>query len=248
MEGIVMNVGLWALISSTDFMSKSILLLFLAASVACWALAFYLYSSLNEKQASLKRAKELLINVKGMDDFLARVSVMQSTYAGELITAFIGDFKKLLNSTNQDTMVSDRDWYLLQSSMNQHIDEAIAHEESYLAFLSTNAAAAPLLGLFGTVWGLIHAFMGIAEKHSADISAVAPGIAEALITTLSGLIVAIPALCLYAYLQAKTRRLEQEIVDLADECVWVMRGVISSPPSKTPIFLRDAIPTAEEVR
>ncbi len=229
-----MSVGLWAIISSTDVMSKGILVFLLVASIACWALAFYTYSSLKEKHASLKRAKELLINVKGMDDFLARLSVIQTTYAGELMATFLGDFKKLLRIHDSEAhVVADRDWYLLQSSMNQHIDEAVSHEESHLTLLSTSSAAAPLVGLFGTVWGLIHAFMAIAEKHSADIAAVAPGIAEALLTTLAGLIVAIPSLCLFAFLQAKVRGIEQEIVDLADECLWIMRGVMSAPSKKT---------------
>lgn len=241
-----MNVGLWAIIASTDVMSKAVLVLLLGASIVCWTIALYLYSTLKEKHASLKRSKELLINVKGMDDFLARLSVIQLTYAGELIAAFLGDFKRLLSSHDDEHMVGDRDWYLLQSSMNKHIDEAIAHEESHLSWLATSAAAAPLVGLFGTVWGLIHAFMGIAEKHSADIAAVAPGIAEALLTTLGGLIVAIPSLCLYAFLQTKVRAIEQEIVDLADECLWIMRGVVNAPARKTaPIQRKPSAPDQE---
>ena len=62
---------------------------------------------------------------------------------------------------------------------------------------------------FGTVWGLIHAFMGIAQQKSADISAVAPGIAEALITTLGGLIIAIPALVMFNYLTSEVRKLKR---------------------------------------
>ena len=81
-----------------------------------------------------------------------------------------------------------------------NVDAIVVHEESYLPFLSTSAAVAPLLGLFGTVWGLIHAFMRISEKQVADITTVAPGIAEALVTTLAGLFVAIPALIMFNYL------------------------------------------------
>ena len=78
-------------------------------------------------------------------------------------------------------------------------------EESYLPFLFTSASVSPLLGLFGTVWGLVHAFIRISEKQSADITTVAPGIAEALITTLAGLLVAVPALVMYHYLIAQIR-------------------------------------------
>ena len=71
--------------------------------------------------------------------------------------------------------------------------------------LSVSAAVSPLLGLFGTVWGLVHAFVRIGELQTADIATVAPGIAEALITTLAGLMVAIPALVMYHYVANKIR-------------------------------------------
>ena len=89
-------------------------------------------------------------------------------------------------------------------------------EELFLPVLSTSAVVSPLLGLFGTVWGLVHAFMGIAQQRSADIAAVAPGIAEALITTLGGLIVAIPALIMFNYVQTRQRMFEFQLVSLAD--------------------------------
>ena len=76
----------------------------------------------------------------------------------------------------------------------------ILHDEAYVPILSSCAAVAPLLGLFGTVWGLIHAFLQISQTQVADLATVAPGISEALITTLAGLMVAIPALIMYNYL------------------------------------------------
>jgi len=96
-------------------------------------------------------------------------------------------------------------------------------EESYLWILSTSAAAATLLGLFGTVWGLIHAFLRISQKQSADIVTVAPGIAEALMTTLVGLIVAIPALILFNYLSVQVRRMEGYYMEIAAEFCRVLQ-------------------------
>ncbi len=222
-----MTSGLWSLIAMTDIMSKGVLILLLCISIACWAFAFYKRMEMKAHLKSLKQAKNLLSNVKGMDDLLARVSVIQSTYAGALITTFLSDFKRLLRA-REGGVVDDKEWYLLQSTIQQRIDEALAQEELYVPVLSTAAAGSPLLGLFGTVWGLIHAFMAIAEQRTADIAAVAPGIAEALLTTLAGLLVAIPALVLFVYVQSYIRLLEQEIVDLSDTCLWIMRGIIRS--------------------
>ena len=224
-----MSMGLWQIISTTDFISKCVLLVLLGMSVMCWAFALYKRSVMLTKIKHIKQALGLLQNTKGMDDFMARISVIQNTFAGELVSLFLGDFKKVLKLYEQGNYVpSDKDWYLLQASVNQHIDEVMAREEALITVLSTSAQAAPLIGLFGTVWGLIHAFMGIAEQRSADISAVAPGIAEALVTTMGGLVVAIPALVMFNYLQGQARKLESEVVELGDSCLWIMKGIFTS--------------------
>ena len=104
----------------------------------------------------------------------------------------------------------------MQYVIDQVADRLAEDEESYLPFLLTCASVAPLIGLFGTVWGLIHAFIRISEKQSADITVVAPGIAEALITTLAGLIVAIPALIMYNFLVVKVRNIASLLMQSAD--------------------------------
>ncbi len=106
-------------------------------------------------------------------------------------------------------------WEQLQDNLYHTIDEVIYHEEDMLWILSTSAGAATLLGLFGTIWGLVHAFLNISQKQTADIAVVAPGIAEALLTTLAGLIVAIPALIMFNYLVTQVRWLEQQLLSLA---------------------------------
>jgi biopolymer transport protein TolQ len=227
-----MEVGLWHIISTTDFITKCVLVFLLGMSVVCWALAFYKYMLFKVKMAHIKQAQTLLINVKSLEDFLARAASIQNTFAGEVIAHFLTDFKTMLKLyETHRTPLDDKDWYLLQANINQRLDDVLQQEEALLPLLSTSAQVAPLVGLFGTVWGLIHAFMGIAQQRSADISAVAPGIAEALITTLGGLVVAIPALVLYHYLQGRMRVLEQGVTALADKCMWIMRAVTYEAPA-----------------
>ena len=116
----------------------------------------------------------------------------------------------------------------MQYHIDQTVDTLVSNEESYLAVLSTSAAVSPLLGLFGTVWGLIHAFISISEKQAADIAVVAPGIAEALVTTLAGLIVAIPALIMYNYLALRIRTIEGQIVQFADKMSFIMQQLLGT--------------------
>jgi len=101
-------------------------------------------------------------------------------------------------------------------------------EEAYTPVLSISASVATLLGLYGTVWGLIHAFVRISEKQSADIVAVAPGISEALITTIAGLVVAIPALVFSQYIVVRMKTMEYSLMTLTDKVTMLVRLSIMS--------------------
>lgn len=83
--------------------------------------------------------------------------------------------------------------------------------EKNLVFLATTGSVSPFFGLFGTVWGVMSAFLAIGFTGSADLSVVAPGIAEALITTIAGLGAAIPAVIGYNYFVNKLKRLDSEL-------------------------------------
>jgi biopolymer transport protein TolQ len=91
------------------------------------------------------------------------------------------------------------------------IEEEVSLAERRLPFLATTAAVGPLLGLFGTVWGIMGSFMAIGARGSANIQAVAPGIAEALIVTACGLAAAIPAAVAFNHYHGRVRSLEEEL-------------------------------------
>ena len=89
--------------------------------------------------------------------------------------------------------------------------------EQRITFLATTAAIAPFIGLFGTVWGIIGAFQGIAQTGSTSLGAVAPGIAEALVTTAAGLAAAIPAVYFYNLLTQRVKLFAAEMDDFSLE-------------------------------
>ena len=99
--------------------------------------------------------------------------------------------------------------------------DAVAH---YVPWLATIGAVSPLLGLLGTVLGVMQAFFGIAQKGSGNIAAVAPGVAEALITTVGGLAVAIPAVMAYNFFATRVGRLEGDLEGFGSELIgWMAR-------------------------
>ena len=87
----------------------------------------------------------------------------------------------------------------------------------FVPFLATTAAATPFIGLFGTVWGIMGSFANIGATGSTSITAVAPGISEALINTAAGLFAAIPALVAYNYFVQQLRRARGEMEDFTLE-------------------------------
>lgn len=110
---------------------------------------------------------------------------------------------------------------LFIGELKQRLESAVEEESSQLAwgmsFMGTVITVSPFLGLLGTVWGVMHAFLNIGASGSADLSTVAPGIAEALITTIAGLAVAIPAVFCYNHLNARLRRVEDGLYRLSGE-------------------------------
>ena len=99
----------------------------------------------------------------------------------------------------------------------------LARFENRLPVLATAGSVCPFLGLFGTVWGVMTAFLDISTKGSTNIVVVAPGIAEALITTIAGLAVAIPAMVAYNYFVQRSRDLGLELEDLATAVLNILQ-------------------------
>lgn len=213
------------LIYQSDLMTKIILLILLVMSIICWALFFYKLLLGSIKKRQLYDAIQALKKVHTFEELRIFASSIQHTIAGYVINKNITLVKSLLETKENRAPLNERESNLIQQSVDQTIDEVISTEESYLSVFSSCAAVSPLLGLFGTVWGLVHAFVSIAEKQQADITTVAPGIAEALITTLAGLMVAIPAMIMYHYLANQIRTIEQYLSTLNDKFSFLINTV-----------------------
>lgn len=216
--------ALWHLVQQSDAISKMVLLTLLAMSVLCWSVFLYKFILLRIKKRQIKKARADLRGARTLEDITKVVRTFENTFPGYILVRLIVFLKTLLGDGSTLTI---HQWEEIQLYIDQVIDEVMHYEESFMAILSTCAAVSPLLGLFGTVWGLVHAFVGISEQQSADIAAVAPGIAEALMTTLAGLVVAIPALIMFNYISSRIRSLEQDVIKLCDRVNSLVRTLVS---------------------
>ncbi len=126
------------------------------------------------------------------------------------------------------------DWELLSEKMQRTADRRTAFLEKGLIFLATAASTGPLLGILGTVYGVLIAFQGMGRYGSASIDAVAPGISEALITTVFGLIVAIPALVMYNHFQHSLKSLAFQLDTFIADFIDRARREYSPAAEKKP--------------
>ena len=102
-------------------------------------------------------------------------------------------------------------------AMKRQSNVELGKLEKGVTFLATTASTSPFVGLFGTVWGVMTAFMGLSAAHTSNIQAVAPGIAEALITTAFGIVVAVPAQVYYNHFATRVRELATEMENFTSE-------------------------------
>jgi biopolymer transport protein TolQ len=136
---------------------------------------------------------------------------------GRLGTKGVGEFKRILDDSTSHTGI--RDWpFFMQNQFAialERIDTAFSEMsrrlDSGLILLAISSSVCPFLGLLGTVWGIMDSFYEIGNQGSASLPVVAPGIAEALVVTLVGLAVAIPAVLFYNYFVHRVDRVENEI-------------------------------------
>lgn len=140
------------------------------------------------------------------------------TFYSELRPGAIGELGEEAHSLSESQLEA------LKMVLNREIAterDAVAH---YVPWLATIGGVSPLLGLLGTVLGIMQAFIGIAEKGSGNIAAVAPGVAEALITTVAGLAAAIPAVMAYNFFAWRVSRFEGDLEGFGNRLVgWMAR-------------------------
>ncbi len=210
------------LIFQSDLVSKAVLFVLFSLSVICWTVFLQRYFLLKIKLKQLSQARSALASVSSMDQLKLTVETLKESYAGLFLVPAYGVLQeRLLNKT--ENSLQEKEFFSQQ--IYTLFDDLIKREQAYLTLFTATSEVATLLGLFGTIWGLIHSFIRISERQSADIVTVAPGIAEALITTLAGLLVAIPTIALYHTLVNQMSKVEDTLMVVADRFEMVAKKI-----------------------
>lgn len=189
------QLGLITLWTQGDWVTKAVALLLLGMSLASWvviiikALDIFKFKSLGQRTEAFWHSEDFSAGVKALGPQQDNPFV-QLAQAGQEATAHHRQTQTQLHDA-----LDISDW--ISRSLRNSIDDSTARFQSGLAVLASVGSTAPFVGLFGTVWGIYHALMGIGAAGQATIDKVAGPIGEALIMTALGLAVAIPAVLGY---------------------------------------------------
>ncbi len=213
------------LIWHTGLVAKIVLIILFFLSTISWAIIFQKLAVIFRMNRQSKRFLNQYKNRTSWGDlFKSSREFTQSPRAQVFMKGFqeVYYWKKQEDHPLPDPLIRRES---LVHVMESSAAEEMGRLERFLPMLSTCVSISPFLGLFGTVWGVMEAFLSIGMKGAADITTVGPGIAEALITTVVGLFVAIPALAAYNLFVARFRKLEEALdVFIADFARMVERG------------------------
>jgi biopolymer transport protein TolQ len=208
------NVSMFALFMQADWVVKSVMLGLLFASMACWAVIFAKLAAYARARREMKAFDKVFASGEPLGAIYSRLKDQPRSGLGALFAAAMEEW----NGSHADNAANPAG---LQARLRIVLDTTVAQEseklDKSLSLLATVGSAAPFVGLFGTVWGIMNAFTSIAAAESTSLAVVAPGIAEALFATALGLLAAIPAVIFYNKFAADSSRLSQRLETFADE-------------------------------
>lgn len=207
---------LWTAFLDSGWVGKSVLALLLVFSVSSWAVMFAVWSRFRSSQRASRRFIGIFRKAKRLADVQAALGPLAHSSLVGLFRAGYAEIEaQIAHAEGGRQMVKSLD--SVERSLIRATRIEAARLSRYVPFLATTAAATPFIGLFGTVWGIMIAFGNIGATGSTSITAVAPGISEALINTAAGLFAAIPALLAYNHFVQRLRSAKGEMEDFTLE-------------------------------
>ena len=214
------HMDVLSLVTSSGLIVQSVLYMLVLSSVACWGIVFHKFRQVREARRQSAEFVRVFWETKNLTTIYEVVDELARSPVAQVFRAGYREVVRI-NKDRQDDASGVR-VDSVERAMKRATTEQLTELERSLTFLATTASAAPFIGLFGTVWGIMNAFLGLSMTQSSSIQAVAPGIAEALIATAAGLAAAIPAVVAYNYFAREIRVLAAEMHNFASEFLSIV--------------------------
>lgn len=223
------------LLAEMDFIalisaSRGVILVVVIAQIALVALTFFvtIYKLIQISQAQSQSVSFLdrFWDSKRLDDIYRVAEGLKYSPLGVMFKAGYVELSKVKKRSEQDGQsMHDRmeDTTNIERALQRARVSELTKLETMLPFLATIGAASPFIGLFGTVWGIMEAFLNIAAKGSAELSEISQPIAEALGTTALGLMSAVPAVVAFNYFNRRLKVLSSEMQTFGNDYLNIVR-------------------------
>ena len=190
------DLSILGLFLQADAVVKIVMFALLLASVWVWAIVFEKTTSLRRAQKAADAFEDRFWSGGSLDELYEEEGEKPQHPMAAVFGAAMSEWRRSLRVAGADISrsgVRDR----VERAMSVTIQREMERLEKWMIFLASVGSTAPFIGLFGTVWGIMHSFSAIAAMHNTNLAVVAPGIAEALFATAIGLVAAIPAVLAY---------------------------------------------------
>lgn len=208
------DVTLWSLFMQAGFVVKIVMLGLVGASIWTWAIVADKWISFGKFRRQLDQFEQVFWSGQSLEELYRTLSDRKSSGMSAIFVSAMREWKKSFERGAKSPIG-------LQMRIDKAMDVSLAREadslEARLSSLATIGSAAPFIGLFGTVVGIMTSFQAIAGSKSTNLAVVAPGIAEALLATAIGLLAAIPAVIAYNKFSSDAGKLSARMEGFADE-------------------------------
>jgi biopolymer transport protein TolQ len=219
------DFSMWALFARATFMVKLVMVLLTIASFWAWAIIVQKIIQYRKARAEAQVFDQLFWSGEPLDGLFDQVGMSPTSSSEKIFAAGMIEWRR--SHRTDGGLIAGA-----QSRIDRSMDVAIAKEaealQKGLPVLATVGSTAPFVGLFGTVWGIMNAFIEIAEQQNTNLAVVAPGIAEALLATGLGLMAAIPAVIFYNKLSSDSDRIVSGYEAFADEFATILSRQLDS--------------------
>jgi biopolymer transport protein TolQ len=214
-----MDMSIIGLFGHADMIGKAVMIGLLIISVFTWALIFDKISKISRLKSRAGYFEERFWSSGSLDMLYDKIK-----RPGDPMQAvFVAGMKEWRSAHDKGMLTTPQGRANVQARIDRVLQVTIGREmaliETWMTFLASVSSVAPFLGLFGTVWGIMRSFIGIAQAQNTSLAVVAPGIAEALLATAVGLVAAIPATAAYNKFSTEIGRYGARLENFANDFI-----------------------------
>ncbi len=210
------DLSLVSLFLQADIVVKLVMLLLLLASVWVWAIVFEKITALRRVNRTADDFEDRFWSGGSLETLYDQEGVRPTHPLAAVFGAAMAEWRRSARVAGADMArgsVRER----IDRAMNVTIVREMERLERWMVFLASVGSIGPFVGLFGTVWGIMHSFSAIAAMHNTNLAVVAPGIAESLFATAIGLVAAIPAVLAYNQISTSLARFASRLESFGSE-------------------------------